>query len=1082
MVRKDFAFISAATCALALAALFVVVSVPDELPPTDSPRTEKSKRMDAPFGHPDKFAEMFADIQGITSGYEPPPHNNKMIEFRRAQERAAKRGEIRQLNWVERGPGTVGGRTRAIVFDPEDPTLNTFYVGAVGGGVWRGVRSIDSYGLEGIEWTPLTDHLPNLNVSALAMAESNPDIMYMGTGEGFNNLDAGGGVGIFKTTDRGNSWTQLASTGSGSDDGWRFVNRIAIDPNDPDVVVVATNGGIYRTADGGDSFDLVYDSGDHRVQDLQARPDNFDVQFAGVNAETVLRSTDGGLTWSESLNNVVTGLGRIELAIAPSDPDVVYASIDVDGGALYRTSDGGDNWNMLEDIGDDNVGWLGAQGWYDNAIGVHPFSPDTVYLGGVLLWKSWVVEGSEVVRAVSQFNVPEGFFMQFVNFGAPFFGGVVQTGYNDDQAVDITVEQTTSVEVRFGQGSQKAHRFAVSRTGGAAGDGGAGIAFIDYQYRGYVDVPFQVWDTDNNRQLMVSFRDQADDGVYNLIENNTSGERDTQSREYLFVHRFDYDDSNPHTSIAGDGGLVNGMMYFMWPYLADESEWDPQNLPQTSFGIDVAQAEVGMREIDLWDDGSVHVDHHNFTIIPVDQANNEFHILNGNDGGFSYSRDGGETWIEGDASRGYNTSQFYDATKRPGHDIYMGGTQDNGTWRSYNNADSRKGWLSSLGGDGFDVIWKGQDSLMGSIQFNNIWRSLDGGVNWEPAQNGLDDVGDTGNFLSSLSTSVKRPDHVFTLGSSGIWHSTDFGGSWALRRIPADRWQRFGSTGKVRVSLADPNVVWAGYRLRGPNGNVSPMHVSTNGGRSFSSVTPLPEPTNQAAALAATAPISGFATHPFSRGTAYALYSVYNWPKIMRTTDMGASWHDITGFDGTRPSESSNGFPNVQAFDLAVFPDLPRVIWVGTDIGLIESRDHGQTWHYADNGLPAVSIWRVKIVDGQVVLATHGRGVWSLDLTEVQTSIEQVAEVPDVIELEGNYPNPFNPSTTIAFKLSTTSHVTMTVFDVLGRKVATLTDQPYVPGRHLLDWNAAELASGQYFYRMEVDGAIIESKSMHLIK
>ena len=1073
MLRRDLVFTAIATCLLVLIGGLIVVSVPDELSLSDSPRTEKSERMEAPFGYPDKFAEMFAEMEGVMSGYDPPPHNNKMTEFRRAQERISKRKQSRTLAWSERGPGNVGGRTRAVVVDPGDPSLNTFYVGAVGGGLWKAVRSVDLNGQEVIDWTPLTDYLPNLNVSTLTMAESNPDIMYLGTGIGFYGTGYGGGIGIFKTTDRGNSWTQLASTAVPSDYGWRFVNRIAVDPNDPDVLVVATNRGIYRSVDGGDSFNLVYDSRGYRVQDLQARPDNFDIQFAGVNSKTVLRSTDGGLTWSESLNNIVTEVRRIELAIAPSNPDVVYAAIANNGGSLYRTIDGGNSWYLIEDIRQKNIAWHGGQGWHNNSIAVHPFSPDTVYLGGIKLWKTWMVQGTEKTVALRQFNVPEGFVMEFVDFNAANFGQFIQTGFNDDEIADITSEQATSIEVRFGEGSQKAHRFAVSQTGGHYSDGGGGIDLIDYQYRGYVDVPFQVWDTDNNRQLMVSFRDQADDGVYNLIERNTSGERDTQSREYLFIHRYDYDDTNPQTSMAADGGLVNGMMYFMWPYLADESTWDPLQLPKLSIGIDVSRIDVPLRKMERWNDDSVHVDHHNLTIIPIEESANEFYVVNGNDGGLAYSRDGGETWIEGDFSRGYNTSQFYDATKRPGYEMYLGGTQDNGTFRSNMDPDAHLPWREVVGGDGFDVIWKGKDSLIASVQYNSIRRSLRG-RRWERATKGMEDTGSTaGQFYTNIGWSTKRPDHVFVIGQSGVWHSTDFADSWELRPIPKQRWQKRGN-GRVRVSLADPNVVWAGYRLRSSDGQAT-LQVSTDGGNTFSSVTAPSE------SLAPISSISGLATHPVDRNTAYVMYSVYSWPKILRTTDLGTTWEDITGFvppHGT--GESTNGFPNVRVFDVEVFPEKPNLVWAGTGIGLFESTDHGKSWHYADNGLPTVGIWRIRIVDDEIVLATHGRGIWSLDLSEVQRDIGLRAETFG--ELEGNYPNPFNPSTMIVFKVSFESHVNMTVFDVLGRRVATLTDQAYSPGRYLLEWDAEGLASGQYFYRMEVDGAIIGSKSMHLIK
>ena len=160
-------------------------------------------------------------------------------------------------------------------------------------------------------------------------------------------------------------------------------------------------------------------------------------------------------------------------------------------------------------------------------------------------------------------------------------------------------EQTTSIEVRFGQGGQMAHRFAVARDGGTGGDGGAGIPFSEYQYRDYVEVPFQVWDTDNNRQLMVSFRDQADDGMYNLIEFHTTGQRDDHSREYLLIHRYDYDANTPHSAIAANGGAVNGTMYFMWPVLIPEAIWNPETLPVEEIRIGIVQGTARLREIEV---------------------------------------------------------------------------------------------------------------------------------------------------------------------------------------------------------------------------------------------------------------------------------------------------------------------------------------------------------------------------------------------------------------------------------------------------------------------------------------------------
>ncbi len=133
----------------------------------------------------------------------------------------------------------------------------------MGGGLWK---TTDAGG----SWQALTEHLPNLGVSALAMADSDRDVIYMGTGEGFGNVDAVDGSGIFRTSDRGVTWTQIASTAY--DPAFRWINRMAVDPANPNVLVAATNRGIFRTEDGGVSWDTTYVHPDsRRVQDLRGK-------------------------------------------------------------------------------------------------------------------------------------------------------------------------------------------------------------------------------------------------------------------------------------------------------------------------------------------------------------------------------------------------------------------------------------------------------------------------------------------------------------------------------------------------------------------------------------------------------------------------------------------------------------------------------------------------------------------------------------------------------------------------------------------------------------------------------------------
>ncbi|PTB91399.1 hypothetical protein C9994_15610, partial [Marivirga lumbricoides] len=174
----------------------------------------------------------------------------------------------------------------------------------------------------------------------------------------------------------------------------------------------------------------------------------------------------------------------------------------------------------------------------------------------------------------------------------------------------------------------------------------------------------------------------------------------------------------------------------------------------------------------------------------------------------------------------------------------------------------------------------------------------------------------------------------------------------------------------VEVSLANDQIVWAGA---GMAEGVLNLFVSTDAGETFSEVnnySPNPQ-----------AYYTGIYTHPTDENTAYALFSRADFPKILKTTDLGQTWVDISGF-AEGGTESARGFPDVFVHSLLVMPFNTDIIWVGTEIGLYESLDGGESWNIR-NDLPAVSIWSMKIVDDQVVIGTHGRGIWTATIEEL---------------------------------------------------------------------------------------------------
>ncbi len=1054
----------AALIGLFAAALHYFGPAQDRRPEAGAP---SMKEEPLPKGDPHLFGAYHEAIRtGEDGGTYPAGHI--LREFDKAM--SAYKSPRANLPWVERGPGNVAGRTRSLLVDPDDPTRKTWYAGAVGGGVWKTTDA-------GFSWEPLTDHLPNLGVSAMAMAESDPDIIYVGTGEGLFDFGVLG-TGIFKTEDRGQTWDALGATAWKEE--FRSVNRLIVAPGDEDVVLAATNAGIYRTEDGGRSWQQAYRSAG-QVQDLKFRPDDFSIQLATENRRGILRSTDGGRTWDRAPGLPDQKRERMEVAFAPSSPAVVYASAEMlDGSSgLYRSDDAGENWTP---VFDSNrfvpTDWLGPQGDYNQTIAVHPYSPDTVFLGGIELWRSAWTGASSTTSALTRL-VEENtkLFMGLVAFRGSHFGNLLLTGdHSSPPAREISPADYVTAEIRFGPGkSQMAHRFTVDETAGTAGNGTSGVALDRYRYGDYVEVPFEVWDITNNRQLMASFRDQANDGEFDLKTFSFSGPRDSQTWEHVFVHAARYDSSGPDPAIAADGGVLHRMLYRIWPHLKRNQVWDPDSLPESAVRIVHAELTAPIHRRSIQANGFVvHVDHHGIAILPQDEATNSFEIISINDGGVYYSADSGTTWRY--AGRYYNSTQFYGVDKRPGVDQYVGGMQDNGTWRSYANASAARGWLPVLGGDGIDAEWHARDEtlMLTTLPRSRIFRSTTMGRTWE--ESSPESFGSTGvgQALTALANSDKDPDIVYTIGPSGIWRSEDFGVSWRLIPVAEKEWTGgFPTTGKIRISEANPKVVWAGFRLDDRPPVTGTVQVSRDRGHVFQPVT-VPD-------FAPEAPLSGLSTHPHDGDTGYVLFSVPYRPKILRTTDFGETWTDLSGFAESADGTSTNGFPDVVVFDLLVMPHDPDILWAATEIGIFVSEDAGGSWHYSNFGLPAVSIWRLRLVDGQILTATHGRGVWTVDLAHVVSSEETVSDVPEVFRMEQNYPNPFSDRTTLTFTLSAPAQVELSVFDVTGRRLATLVDAELGAGTHRIPWEAQAYASGIYFSRVKAAG-LTRTQRLLLVK
>jgi len=316
------------------------------------------------------------NIENWHKAHQQAKDMRKVQKFNNAQKLG---GGIDPTVWEGIGPGNIGGRIRSLAFDPDDATR--IYAGAVAGGVWLTEDS-------GASWAPTDDFMANLSISSLIFDPTDSNIIYAGTGEGMFNADNVRGLGIFKSTDKGVSWSSLVNTNNKYDFYW--VNRLSI-LNDASRVLAATHTGIWISDDAGVNWTATYTG---RSNDVDVHPTD-DLKAVAGSWTGALYSIDGGQTWTAATGLEALTDNRVEVAYAKSAPDTVYASIDNASGEVYKSVDGGQSYALV------NTGnsYLGNQGWYDNALWVDPTNPDHVIVGGIDLWRS--IDGGVTLTKIS---------------------------------------------------------------------------------------------------------------------------------------------------------------------------------------------------------------------------------------------------------------------------------------------------------------------------------------------------------------------------------------------------------------------------------------------------------------------------------------------------------------------------------------------------------------------------------------------------------------------------------------------------------------------------------------------------------
>lgn len=287
-----------------------------------------------------------------------------------------------------------GGRSVAVSGVKGNPQL--YYMGAAGGGVWKTENA-------GISWKPLSDkHFAVGSIGSIAVAPSDPNVIYVGTGEGpIRGVTTSHGKGIYKSTDAGETWKLVGLDNRGQ------IPKIRIHPSNPDVAWAAVQGniwapneqrGIFKTTDGGKNWQHVLKvNADTGAADLAIDPSNPRILYAsmwhhgrtpwfvksGGDGGGIYKSIDGGETWEQLEKGLPTLIGKVGIDVSPSNPKRLYAIVEADEGGLYRSDDAGATWKLMNG---DNI--LKARAWYYNHIKVDPNDENTLYVMNVQLHKS----------------------------------------------------------------------------------------------------------------------------------------------------------------------------------------------------------------------------------------------------------------------------------------------------------------------------------------------------------------------------------------------------------------------------------------------------------------------------------------------------------------------------------------------------------------------------------------------------------------------------------------------------------------------------------------------------------------------
>ncbi len=863
--------------------------------------------------------------------------------------------DFNQLGWRWVGPVTFSGRITEFAVPRGQAT--TWYALAGSGGLWKTVDA-------GISFEPIFDKYGNMSMGYLAIAPSNPDILYLGTGESMHARSSSRGNGVWKSTDAGKTWTNVGLPKS------YFINKVAIDPKNPDVVYVAAEGklydnemdcerGFYKTTDGGKTWTRMGILPDRGISDFVVDPTNFEVIIAGAYkfyrrawtyidrqaGNDLYKSTDGGKTWTKLTEGLPVGkeLGKAGLTIYEKNPKIVYARLDEEMNLGLNLRENAANFNQ-------------RTGFYREGGSIakwksYKLKPE---ISKDLKWTQPEAENDQALLTKLNDLVRDKEFLTKNGIDLAKLAAAARKVYAKDkdliEAIDAFEKSEKVPESDETKGRYQArNRFALAMMYGDLLAPQASAKRSGYIYRS--EDLGQTWKRmTENKGAQVN---QTEGGYYGRIYVDPTNDK------ILYC-------CDTNVTKSTDGGI--------------------------SFAVVPWDGSIPM---------PIHVDHRGLWIDPA----NGKHILSANDGGASETWDGGQHWHQKST---ISAQQFYDvsADNEQPYNI-MGGTQDNGAWMGPSQNRNRKGvyaadWFYLPTGDAFYVVrdWWNPEYIYYESQFGGSSRqNLKTGETIRLAKRTTPEEAAAGvpaqryQWNAPIVLSPHNPGIVFVTsqfvhrslsrGDNDTWQtiSPDLSRNDPVRQAESKKTNlQYATVYTFAESVKKPGLYWAGT----DDGNV---WVTPDGGVNWTNITAQfydlktgkAKPNLKGALIPFDRWVKRVVPSRFDEKTCYATFSGYRthnedktW--IFVTKDLGKTWEDI-----------SAGM-NIPVWDLEEDPDNADVLYIGTELGVYVTIDRGKNWVPFSLAAPNVIVRDLAIQkrDRDLVIGTYGRGIYIADIAPLK--------------------------------------------------------------------------------------------------